>query len=77
MSLTSIIATYFIVWWLVLFTTLPFGVKTSEVVEEGNDPGAPDVHLLWIKITVTTAISAVITSGIWFVIEYNVINFRA
>jgi predicted secreted protein len=43
------LATYFVIWWVVLFAVLPFGVKSQaeagEVVE-GSDPGAPAVpHL--------------------------------
>lgn len=77
MGWTSITATYLIVWWLVLFTTLPFGVKVSETVEEGNEPGAPEKPLLWIKAGVTTVLAAVITAAIWALIEYQVIDFRA
>ncbi len=45
MNLASAIAIYFIIWWLVLFLVLPFGIRnaheTGETVEEGNEPGAP------------------------------------
>ena len=45
MTLASAIAIYFIIWWLVLFIVLPFGIRnaheTGETVEEGNEPGAP------------------------------------
>jgi len=47
MAWTTAAAIYFVIWWLVLFTVLPFGVRnaaeTGEVVEAGNDPGAPTV----------------------------------
>ena len=77
MSWTIIVATYAIVWWLVLFTTLPFGVKTSDTPEEGMEPGAPENPRMWIKAGVTTVLAAVITAGIWALFEYNVIDFRA
>ena len=45
MSLASALAIYFIIWWLVLFMVLPFGIRNAhesgETVEEGNEPGAP------------------------------------
>ena len=45
MNLASAIAIYFIIWWLVLFLVLPFGIRnahdTGETVEAGNEPGAP------------------------------------
>jgi predicted secreted protein len=77
MSWTSLVATYAIVWWLVLFTTLPFGVKKPDVTEEGMEPGAPEHPRMWIKAGITTVIAAVITAGIWALIEFKVINFRA
>ena len=45
MNLASAIAIYFIIWWLMLFLVLPFGIRnahdTGDTVEEGNEPGAP------------------------------------
>ena len=49
MSWTSLAATYAIVWWLVLFTTLPFGIRTPDATEEGMEPGAPEKPHMWIK----------------------------
>lgn len=44
MAIGTAIAVYFIIWWVVLFMTLPFRAKTQlqagEVVE-GSDPAAP------------------------------------
>ena len=77
MGWVSIAATYVIVWWLVLFTTLPFGVKTPEFTEEGMERGAPEKPRMWIKAGVTTILAAVVTAGIWALLEYNVIDFRA
>ena len=31
---------YIVIWWLVLFMVLPFGVKRTENVEAGHDSGA-------------------------------------
>ena len=59
MSWTSAVAIYFIIWWLVLFMVLPFGIKnaaeTGEQIGEGNDEGAPVAHGLMWKAGVTTA----------------------
>ena len=77
MSWTSLVATYAIVWWLVLITTLPFGVKAPDFPEVGMEPGAPDKPRMWIKAGATTVIAAVITSGIWVLIKYQIIDFRA
>lgn len=72
MNWTSAIAIYFIIWWLVLFTVLPFGVRnaaeTGAVVEEGNDAGAPIAHgLLW-KAAMTTLLATVLYALVYWVL---------
>ena len=39
----TIIAIYVVVWWLILFMVLPFGVRppTDEEMEPGQEAGAP------------------------------------
>lgn len=60
----TILAVYFVVWWLVLFAVLPFGVKNQvdagEVVP-GSEPGAPVNPILIRRIVITTLVSAVVT----------------
>ena len=63
MSLTTALAIYFIVWWIVLFTVLPFGVQSqaeSGEVIPGSDPGAPAVPRLRAKIIWTTIVASVV-----------------
>ena len=63
MSLTTALAIYFIVWWIVLFTVLPFGVRSqaeSGEVIPGSDPGAPAVPRLGAKIIWTTIVASVV-----------------
>lgn len=62
-SLSSGFAIYFVLWWIVLFAVLPFGVRSQmENGEEiaGTDPGAPSVVHMGRKLLWTTIISAVI-----------------
>jgi predicted secreted protein len=63
MRITSAIAIYFIIWWLTLFMVLPFGVKNpheaGEKVQAGHEAGAPVNPQLWLKVAITTALSAV------------------
>jgi predicted secreted protein len=56
-------AIYFVMWWIVLFVTLPFGVRSQHedgVGAPGTDPGAPVVAGMSRKLIWTTVISAVI-----------------
>jgi len=64
MSLASAIAIYFIIWWLVLFIVLPFGIRnaneTGEVIKEGNEPGAPTNPHLVQKAVITTILATAV-----------------
>jgi predicted secreted protein len=56
-------AIYFVMWWIVLFLTLPFGVRSQHEDGEGvagTDPGAPIAAQMRRKLIWTTVISAVI-----------------
>jgi predicted secreted protein len=61
MNLVSGLAIYFIIWWLVLFLVLPFGIRNAhesgETVEEGNEPGAPVNPRLVRKAAITTLLA--------------------
>ena len=68
-SISTAIAIYFVLWWVVLFAVLPFGVRSQmENGEEiaGTDPGAPSAVRMGRKLLWTTVISAVIfAAGMW------------
>ena len=73
MSTTTAIAIYFIIWWLVLFTVLPFGVRSQEEhgdISAGTDPGAPSLPRLGAKLVWTTAVSAGVF-GMLYVVHVN------
>ena len=62
MSLATAIAIYFIIWWVVLFMVLPWGIRSQEEggdVVSGSDPGAPAIPRLWWKLVWTTVVSGV------------------
>ena len=43
-TISTAFAIYFVMWWIVLFLTLPFGVRSQHEDGEsapGTDPGAP------------------------------------
>jgi len=58
------VALYFTIWWLVLLTVLPLGVRNpdeaGEDLPEGADPGAPVAPQLAKKAGLTTIIAAIV-----------------
>lgn len=75
MGIGSMLAIYFIVWWMVLFAVLPFGVRSQEEagddIEPGSMPGAPSRPMLLRKAIATTLISAVIFAGVYWLLVYS------
>jgi predicted secreted protein len=67
MSVATAVAIYFIIWWVVLFAILPFGVHSQQesgTVARGTDPGAPAIPHLKSKLIWTTIVAAVVFA-IW------------
>jgi len=68
-QISTAVAIYFVVWWLVLFLTLPFGVRSQHeegVGAPGTDPGAPILAGMGRKLLWTTLLSAVFYAiGMW------------
>jgi len=64
------------IWMVVLLTVLPWGVRKVEEPEPGHEPGAPEKPMLWRKVFITSAISAVIWVGAYVVITNDWITFR-
>ena len=63
MAWTTAAAIYFIIWWVVLFAVLPFGVRSQEEsgeIARGTDPGAPAIPAIWRKLLWTTIAATVI-----------------
>jgi predicted secreted protein len=61
MAISTVIAIFFIIWWVVLFAVLPWGVRSqheSGEVAPGTDPGAPAMTHLPAKLVWTTVVSA-------------------
>ncbi|MBL8588068.1 MAG: DUF1467 family protein [Methylobacteriaceae bacterium] len=61
------VAVFFTIWWIVLFVTLPFGVRslheTGEPLE-GADPGAPVAPQLAKKALWTTGLAILVFAGL-------------
>ena len=68
MRLVSGLAIYFVIWWLVLFVVLPFGVKSQHEMEEiapGTEHGAPPQPQLLKKVGATTVVAGIIFAGVY------------
>jgi len=76
MGWVSGILVYCVVWWLVIFMVLPWGVKPPENPEPGHATSAPDRPMLWRKAAITSVISAVVWVFIYLAIENSWVSFR-
>lgn len=65
---------YLIVWWVVIFAVLPFGVRQPDVPD--HSAGAPRDPNIRKKFIITTLISAVIWVIIYILIDIKFVDFR-
>jgi predicted secreted protein len=73
MRIGSLAAIYFVVWWIVLFAVLPWGVRTQD--EEGNVTlgtahSAPARPLLVRKAIATTIVAAIVVGAFWAAVVF-------
>jgi len=76
MSWVSGVVLFVILWCVVLFAVLPWGVRSAEPTDMGYAAGAPANPQLLRKAIWTTAITAAIWLIIFLVIQADVISFR-
>jgi predicted secreted protein len=72
------LAIYFIMWWLVFFAVLPFGVRPLDEhgdIVPGTDPGAPAVHGLKIKFVWTTVVATIVFAVFYWAYVTKAIAF--
>jgi len=60
--LLDFLVIYLILWWLVFFIMLPFGVERDQEVTFGNDPGAPKKSLVKKKAIISSFVTLFLTS---------------
>jgi predicted secreted protein len=78
MSITAALGLYFVIWWVVWFAVLPWGVTSQHEgknFEPGTDPGAPERPYILRKVIVTSAVSAVILAAVYVVWTSGIIPF--
>jgi predicted secreted protein len=70
MTKTTAVAMFFLIWWVVLFAVLPWGVRSQHEggeVTPGTDPGAPAVPKLGRKLIWTTIVASVVFAAFYVV----------
>jgi predicted secreted protein len=76
-SFISIFAEYFICWWITLFMMLPIGLRTQadeNQVVNGTVKSAPAHFRFWRLFLLTTAVSAVLYAGWYFITQVYGLN---
>jgi predicted secreted protein len=77
MKIVFLIAVYFIVWWVVLFAVLPFGVRTQAeagAVVPGTPESAPANFRLARVLLITTVVAGVVFAGLWAAVHWQLID---
>ena len=68
MGIATGIAIYFLIWWVVLFAVLPWGVRAQgDEAVPGSDPGAPQAARIWMRLLWTTVTATVVFAALVFV----------
>ena len=72
----SAVVVFVLIWWMVFFCTLPFGITNIETSENGSMPGAPVKHGLKKKAIIATAISVALWGVAYAIITSDMLSFH-
>jgi predicted secreted protein len=78
-SIATAIAIYFIIWWVVLFAVLPWGVRSqheSGTISPGTDPGAPISPKVWRTLLATTIVASMVFALCVVVYSYRLVTIE-
>ena len=75
MTWFTAVMVYLVVWWVVIFAVLPWGVRPRENPEVGHERGAPERPMLWRKAAVTSLIAAVIWVIVYLLVSNDAVDF--
>lgn len=76
MTWTSGIVLFVLIWWLVFFAVLPWGIRRAGDETLGHDAGAPLKPRLRLKAAVTTAIAAILFGIAFWLVQSEYISLR-
>ena len=77
MPITTALAIFFLIWWVVLFAVLPWGVRSQHEGGEmapGTDPGAPTHFRLGQKLLWTTLVAIVVFAAFYIVYTQHLVT---
>ncbi len=77
MSIVFLLAVYFIVWWVVLFAVLPFGVRTQAEAGQivpGTPESAPADFRLGLVLAITTVVAGIVFAVLWAAVRWRIID---
>jgi len=70
------IASYVVIWWVVIFAILPIGVRPAPESDIGARAGAPANPRIALKAAVTTVVAAVLWGMLYLVVTSDLWSFR-
>jgi len=73
---TSAIVLFVLIWWMVFFAVLPWGIRRAGDEALGHDAGAPLRPRLWLKTGVTTGITIVLFGVAFWLVQSNIVSFH-
>ena len=67
---------YVIIWWIVVFTILPIGIRKQDKIEKGHSDGAPQNPQILKRFIITSLIAFVLWLIVFYFIKNQVFNFQ-
>jgi predicted secreted protein len=80
MTTTTAVAIFFLIWWVVLFAVLPWGIRSQQEggeITPGTDPGAPAAPKLGRRLAWTTVVAGVIFTVFYVVYADRLISLNS
>jgi len=79
MPITTALAIFWLIWWVVLFAVLPWGIRSQHeggAIAPGTDPGAPAIPRLKWKLLWTTLAALAIFAAFYVVYVERLITLE-
>lgn len=76
MTWTSGIVLFVLIWWMVFFAVLPWGIRRAGAEALGHDAGAPARPRLFLKAAITTGIAGLLFGIAYWLVQSKYISFQ-